>query len=200
MQQSSLIIIFLSLTLASCRDGNRETDKKKLDRGADLASSGKFIEAINLYSVVIRRNPKIQLAYYNRGICYLELQEYSKALFDFESVINLQTVNGMILWKNSDFYNSDEAVGQVPHKDVVFQRAIAKAELDSFASSFADFQNLINANYEEKSNCMLWQGTILGRMGRPSKACEYFEKAKQIAVTEEDLKAATDALTKYCEK
>lgn len=172
--------------------------RDKVDRGVDLANAGQFTEAISLYSAAIRMNPRVQLSYYNRGISYMGLHEYSRAVQDFDSVISLQTVNGGIVWKNPDFDDSDESSGQVAHQDVLYQRAIAKTEIDSFRSAFSDFEYLINSNYPEKVDCIIWQGIILGRMRHNSKACEYFEKAKKSAVSGKDMKAANEVLVKYC--
>lgn len=61
-----------------------------------------------------------------------------------------------------------------------------------------DFQVLIDNNYAEKSNCLLWQGTIYLRNRKTDKACDSFSQAKQIAATNNDRKHANEMITTYC--
>lgn len=198
MKLFSIILFFSAILFMTCQENSKETILNKVNRSVDFVNIGKYSEAIKLSSEIIRQNPKVQLAYYCRGIAFLELGQYSQALRDFDSIVILQTINGGVLWKNPAFDRSDEGATQVPHNDVLYQRAITRAEIDSFHSAFSDFEYLIDANYIEKSNCLLWQGIILGKMGRLTKACEYFEKAKTSAFNDEDLKAASEALNSNC--
>ena len=70
--------------------------------------------------------------------------------------------------------------------------------MDSLQSSLADFQTLVDKGYGEKSNCILWQGTIYVRGGNPKKGCEYFYKAKQFASTVGDKEDADEMIKTYC--
>lgn len=169
-----------------------------IDKGVDSINAGKIDEGIDLYTKAINRNPRIQLAYYNRGNAYQLLKKYPQALTDFNMAIKLMTVNGGIVWKNPDIDQSIEAAGQVPYEDVLYLRAIVKGELDSLNSAFSDFEYLVEKNYTEKSNCLLWQGIIFGEIGNRSKACEYFEKAKLSATNETELKIAQENINNNC--
>jgi tetratricopeptide (TPR) repeat protein len=171
-----------------------------INQGISLAKKKNYKEAIKLYTKVINRNGKIQLAYYDRGFCFIALKNYSLALRDFNKVISLQTYGDYVLTENPNTpFASDEARMQVACNDALYQRAQVKFYMDSLKSSFQDFQMLINDNYEQKSNCIVWQGTIWVRNGDKDKACEYFQKAKATATTGEDKKEADDFIKDYCQ-
>ena len=55
----------------------------------------KFNEAINDYSEIIKLDPKDDIAYYNRGMMYIQAGDKNKAIQDFESAISIDKI-----WKN----------------------------------------------------------------------------------------------------
>lgn len=170
-----------------------------LDKAYNLNKQKKYDNAIDIYNEVINRNSKLQLAYYNRGFAYLQIKKYDKALADFNKVIALQTHGDIIITYNKDMpYADEETRAQVPYDDALYQRAQVKYFMDSLKSSFIDFQTLIDKNYEEKSNCILWQGTIYIRSGKTDKACSYFDNAKQVALTDDDRNEANEMIKTYC--
>ncbi|MFT3705539.1 MAG: tetratricopeptide repeat protein [Agriterribacter sp.] len=188
-------ILALTILIASCK----QTNKQLLDSAYRLSKEKKYDKAIEAYNEVIKSNNKLQIAYYNRGFAYLELKEYSKALFDFNKVMALQTHDDVIITYNKNApFADEETSAQVPYNDALYQRAQVKYLMDSLKSSFIDYQALVDNNYEEKSNCTLWQGTIYLRSGKEEKACEYFEKAKQFALTDFDRKEADEMMKTYC--
>ena len=190
------LITFLGLC-ASCK----ETNEQRLDKRNKLSKEKNYDKAIEVYNTVIKNNSKLQLAYYNRGITYLGLKKYNKALWDFNKVMALQTHGDFIIIDNQDSpFANEEARTQVPYNDALYQRAQVKYFMDSLKSSFMDFQILVDNNYEEKSNCVLWQGALFIRGGKTAKACEYFEKAKQLAVTANDRDEASNMLKTHCKE
>ena len=183
------------LLLTLCKP-KKETVRDLVDKGIDLINEKKFDKAIVLYSKAIKLNPKVQLAIYNRGIAYAEIKEYSKALSDFNNVIELQTTG--VSFIDKDLNPTDEGQGQVSYTDAVYQRAVVKSYMDSLKSSFVDFGIAIENHYADSSNCLLWQGTLLGRGGQAAKACQYFERAKKCAPTLAKRQEAIDMIMKYC--
>ncbi|MFN8291882.1 MAG: tetratricopeptide repeat protein [Chitinophagaceae bacterium] len=170
-----------------------------MDKAYNLSKEKKYDKAIEVYNKVIKNNSKLQLAYYNRGFAYLGTKTYEKALWDFNKVMALQTHGSFIMTYNQDSpFADEEAKAQVPYNDALYQRAQVKYFMDSLKSSFIDFQTLVDNNYEEKSNCILWQGTIYVRIDKKDKGCEYFNKAKQIALTENDRNEAETMMKTYC--
>jgi tetratricopeptide (TPR) repeat protein len=176
----------------------KQTNEDLLDKADKLAKQKKYNEAIETYTEVIKRNSKLQAAYYNRGFTYLKIKKYDEALADFNKVMTLQSHGDFIITYNRDSpFADEEARAQVPYNDALYERAQVKFYMDSLKSSFQDFQTLINSNYE-KSNCMVWQGTIWIKDGKPDRACEYFEKAKQLAQTDYDKQEAEEMIKTYC--
>ena len=191
----SICIVSVAIIAASCKQTNADL----INRGVALAKQKKYKEAINLYTKVINRNDKIQLAYYDRGFSFIAIKNYSLALRDFNKVLSLQTIGDFVYTENPNTsFASDEARMQVPYNDALYQRAQIKFYMDSLRSAFKDFQTLVNSDYQ-KSNCLAWQGTIWIRNGNKDKACEYFERAKQTASSEEDKQDANDFIKTYCQ-
>jgi tetratricopeptide (TPR) repeat protein len=197
MNYKTVLFSFSILLSIGCQERNEEL----LDKALLLSKQKKFNEAISVYTNIIKQNRKLQIAYYNRGFCYIDIKDYPKALADFNTIMNLQTYEGAIISYNPNMPNASEEIrGQISYDDALYLRAQVKFYMDSLKSSFLDFQTLINNNYEEKSNCLGWQGTIWIRDGRKEKACNCFELAKQTARNESDLKEAEEMLKTYCKE
>ena len=175
-----------------------ETNEELLDKAYKLTKEKKYDKAINIYTKVIERNNKLELAYYNRGFAYVAIRNYANALADFNEVINRHKFGDVIFEYNKDFPLADEETrAKVSYYDALYERAQVKFYMDSLRSSFQDFQILINRNYE-KSNCFLWQGTIWINDGQNIKACDYCLKAKQSALEDQDRHDAESMISKYC--
>jgi tetratricopeptide (TPR) repeat protein len=195
----SIKLLFSILTCLVLFPSCEETNEQLLDTAYNLIKEKKYDKAIEVYNKVIKSSNKLQLAYYNRGFAYLATKNYDKALWDFNKVMDLQTHGNFIVTYNQNSPFADEEVkAQVPYNDALYQRAQVKYFMDSLKSSFIDFQTLVDNNYEEKSNCVLWQGTIYVRSGKTDRACEYFDKAKQFALTDNDRNEADKMLKIYC--
>jgi tetratricopeptide (TPR) repeat protein len=192
-----LYFILISFIFSACTPSNEEL----FDKAYKLGKQQKYDEAIKIYTQIISRNNQLQLAYYNRGIDYLSKKSYNQALADFNKVLSLQTVGDFHVTYNENTPVADDvARTQVPYNDALYQRAIVKFYMDSARSSFIDFQTLVDDNDEQKSNCIIWQGTLWVKIGKLEKACEYFHKAKQFANTTDDKQEADEMIKTYCSK
>jgi tetratricopeptide (TPR) repeat protein len=184
------------LVLVSCK----ETKDDMINRAVKLKKEGKCKEAIEINSKLITNNYKLQVPYYNRGLCYLEMKDYPKALADFNKIMSLQTVGNVIIIYNPDVPDaSDEAKYQVPYDDALYARAQVLYGMDSIEHSYRDFDRLVYKSYE-KSNCLLWQGIIWVRSGNNENACVKFNKAKEAATNESDQKEAETFIRDHCNK
>jgi tetratricopeptide (TPR) repeat protein len=191
----TIIFIVLLFLFTSCK----QTNEQLLDKAYSFSKQKKYDEAIKVYTEVIKQNNKLQLAYYNRGFAYLGTKNFKNAYADFNKVMTLQTLKNYAITFNKDIPHADEQTRtQVPYYDALYQRAQVKYLMDSLKSSFIDFQTLIDNNYEEKSNCTLWQGTIYIKNNESEKACEYFDKAKQFALSDIDRNQAGEMIKAYC--
>jgi tetratricopeptide (TPR) repeat protein len=71
------------------------TTGELLNQAANLETKEMYKEAAEVYTKVINRNSRIQLAWFRRGICMAHLNNYSVALHDFNKVITLKTPGGL---------------------------------------------------------------------------------------------------------
>ena len=189
-----LFIAFIFVIAYGCKESNEEL----IDRANDLREKNNRREAIALYTKVIGNNPRIELAYFNRGLTYFDLKEYSNALKDFNKIVTPLTNNGIVLRMNKNSPGASEEVrGQVSYYDALYQRAQVYYYMDSLRNSFLDFGFLIKDFYHE-SNCLNWQGIIWVRNGSKEKACKCFMKAKELALTETDKQDADSYISDYC--
>lgn len=195
-----IILGYLScfILLSSCKKSTAQL----FDEAYSNARKGKYDKAIELYSDLIKRNDKLQSVYYNRGYCYYVKKEYAKALMDFQTLIDLQTLGGgnIIFTLNKDSpFASEEAQYQIPYYDAVYQRAQVYSYLERNDESFKDFKLLTDNNYEEKSNCYLWLGNLVLNKGDTVQACEYFAKSKETANRKDVQEAAEKMIEDCCE-
>jgi tetratricopeptide (TPR) repeat protein len=58
-------------------------------RGRDLLNSGKYRDAVAELTLAIEDDPKMALAYNARGFAYYLLRDYTSALKDFDTAIEL---------------------------------------------------------------------------------------------------------------
>lgn len=72
-----VFLLTFTLLLLSCAPTATEDEEKEGN------------VAIEIFTEAIRLNPEDALAYYNRGIVYMELNEESKATADFEKAISI---------------------------------------------------------------------------------------------------------------
>ncbi len=200
MKYKIIIILFVQFSLfSSCQ----ETNKQLLDRGVSLADRGSYKEAIEKYTKIISNNNNIQLAYYNRGLCYIQTKDYEKALNDFNTILKLKTIGGGNIVFTLNEQNSgliEEADYQVSYDDGIYGRAQVRFYLDSLKTSYEDFQLLIDKNYAEKVFCILFQADIWHETGDDSTACKFVQRARAIAKEQDEISDCEKSLKSYCEK
>jgi len=169
-----------------------------MDKAYRLSSEKKYQEANAAFGEVIKRNPRFQLPYYNRGINFMDQKKYHEALTDFNKIISLHPSGPVQLTLSPEApFASEETRMQVPVFDAIFLRAQVKYHLDSLRSAYIDFQRLIDNNYK-KGNCLAWQGAIWIRHGDYVKGCDCLEKAKLWAGDDEDRADAESLIKTYC--
>jgi tetratricopeptide (TPR) repeat protein len=87
-------LIFPFLMLLSCTTPPQTIIKDSMDQGNLCFENGRYEQAIASYSQVItmlgnKNDPNVATAHYNRGLAYLMIHDYDKAICDFTSVIIL---------------------------------------------------------------------------------------------------------------
>lgn len=88
--------------------------------GSEYTTMGKSNEGIIYLNRAISVAPDYYKAYYNRGLAHMQLQQFEKALSDFNSAIRLH--------KRGDHYKSYVARGNAYYNLKDFSKAIADAE------------------------------------------------------------------------
>jgi tetratricopeptide (TPR) repeat protein len=193
------ILILICFSLVCCKLSNEDL----INKGVRFHNKGNYKKAIELYTKVIKRKHKLQLAYYNRGLSYIETKEYSRSLNDFNTILELKTPGtGQFIWNaNPDSpFADEEARTQVDYYDALYQRAEVKFFMDSLLSSYRDFELLVNNEYKWAVFCILYQADIWHYSGDEEKACEYAHRARKFAITENEIKKVDDAQRSYCLK
>lgn len=186
-------IFFWSLILSS---SCQETTDSLLDKAYKLSKEKKYEEANKLYSKAIDRNHRLEIAFYNRGMNFASLKKYQNALIDFDEIISHYKKGNLVVTFTSGLSEDDGY--KISYNDALYQRAQVLHDIDSLSQSFQDFEFLIANNYE-KSNCLIWQGSLWLKSGSKAKACACFQKAKEFAFTNSDKEEADRALSQYFE-
>ncbi|OSZ80943.1 hypothetical protein CAP36_06815 [Chitinophagaceae bacterium IBVUCB2] len=180
-----LILVFLAFALVCCSP----TTEELYTKAYKLEEEKKYKEAIEVYDRIIKKTGKLQDAWFNKGWCYLQDSNYTKALHFFEIVLKMKGVNSgnsVIIEMNPDLPFASEADRhQISLNEVYYQMAIAKYNLDSLAASYRLFKHCSKQNYNT-GNCYVWQGLIWTRYDSMDRACGFFQQAKMIGEGEAD--------------
>lgn len=190
-----IFTLCFALFISACN----ESISTQINKGYKLQEQGKYKEAIDVYSKVIKKNSKIQEAYYQRGYCFQQIGKFDNALWDYNTVIEMKGGENIrfeyIPNKNLPFVTEDDPDQfTVLFTEVRYQRGITNFSKDSLKSSFEDFKYCINSNYL-KGSSYLWIGTIYNKYNIKEKACEYFYKAKNLNEEQAD-----EFIKTYCPK
>ena len=186
-----MICLFL---LASCK----QTNEQLIQEAVSLANKKNYKEAIDIYTKIITNNNKIELAYFYRGQCYHQMDEYELALKDFNRILSAKPTSGVDITVNPDRpAETEEDRTKVSYHDALFQRAIVSFFMDSVQSSYRDFQTLIDANYK-KVFCIIWQADIWHTTGNDEKACRFLQRARRMATSEDEIKEVEEMTREFC--
>jgi tetratricopeptide (TPR) repeat protein len=195
--KSTLFLVVSLLLFISCQ----RTSKQLLKEAISLSKQKKYDKSVEVYTSLINRDSRFQIAYYNRGIAYMNIKKYSLAYSDFNQVMSMQRKGDYIINSNSNSpFANDYDKAQVFYFDALYQRAQSEFHLDSLKKAYIDFQILIDNEYSEKVNCLLWQGTIFLRAGNVERACTIFYNASNMATDESDKVDIEKMLITYCKK
>jgi len=78
-------IVMQRITAAT--PGIRDSSKEMLLQGNTLFEEGKFAAALAVYQEFVNINPMLYKVRLNVGNCYMELQEYDKAIAEYQNVL-----------------------------------------------------------------------------------------------------------------
>lgn len=80
-------IVMQKITGNSTIPGISDSSKDMLLQGNVLFEEGKFAAALALYQEFVSKNPKLYQVRLNVGNCYMELQEYDKAIVEYQKIL-----------------------------------------------------------------------------------------------------------------
>ena len=167
---------FLLLLIVSCSPSTEDL----YDKAYKLRDEGKNKEAIGVFNRIIKRNSKLQDAFFEKGYCHLQDSNYTEALRFFEFVLKMKGVNennSIIIEMNPEGpFAREEDRHQVPLNNIYYQMAVTKYNMDSLLPSYRLFKYCAQNNFNT-GNCYLWQGLIWIRYDSTERACDYFQKA-----------------------
>jgi len=143
------------------------------NEGMDKANAGKFEQAIKLFSKVIEKEPNhndVYLAYYNRAISKMFLEDYKGAILDFD----------MAVLRNSTYLN------------IFLNRGTAKKRLKDYVGAIADYSFVI-AKDSLRADAFYNRGLVYNLTDKGTEACKDWDKASSLG-----LKEAANAISQYC--
>ncbi len=121
-------------------------------KGMTLVRQGRLLDAVNIYSMAILNDNRFVLAHVNRGLAYAALQDYRKAIVDFDAALNVTPNDATLYVKRATVQsmsgdlqgavNSDsEAIRLDPKNAEAYRnRADAYRQLGDTAHATADSQ------------------------------------------------------------
>jgi len=183
------LLSFLILLSSSCKESTKD-----LFNDAEYYSNRKdYRKAIDVYNEIIKRADTLQLAHFERGLCFQKIGEYNKAIDDYDRVVELHPprIIDFIPNRNSPWIPEKDKYIVDPN-EAIYQRARVKYLMGNLDGSFNDFQICVENNFNQY-NCYLWQGTIQIRSGHKEQGCEFYQKAILFEPIE-----APKLIDKYC--
>jgi tetratricopeptide (TPR) repeat protein len=191
------ILILLTFCLISCQE------KDELEIANQYYKSGDYKKAIEAYNKHLEMKPAHEIAIYNRGRAYEELEQYEKAVDDFLRVIEINPRNiGAYLSYGKHFYREKD------YKNAAFQfekayklntnssqsatllaRAHHKAgEVDNAM----EYYNIAINNDKDNAEAYLYRGALKLHLNQ-SGGCNDIQMAKNIGY-----EGADDLYNQYC--
>lgn len=104
--------IFYTIVIIFCFTGvtfAQSSPDEIYSKGVEYFYRGEFHDAIKYFDDYIRSNPNEYSSFNYRGLCYQALKDYSKALEDFTTVVNLGRTNSEgFINRGNTFYLKDD--------------------------------------------------------------------------------------------
>jgi len=168
------------LFLSSCQ-GEADSKKKEanssqstgvsaeeiaVNEGLDFFMVGKYEDAVEALTEVIRMYPEYYGGYYGRGLAYGRLNQFESAISDYDKALQLNYPNP------SSVYNS---------------RATLHSNLGRYELALRDLNKVIKLNPQgdaNLSNAYYGRGMVYGNMGKYDEAERDFIKAKELGFQE----------------
>lgn len=190
-------LIGLVLVLGSCSHSGS-------NKGDELFSQGKYVEAIAAYDSFLASKPRNVKALYNRGRSYEELGDFSKAEKDFLAALNEDSKNIQLLLSLSNIYQkqknhtsallyADYAV-EVPGAPAMayFMKGRALHQIGNTQEALREYSAAIKMD-KDFGQAYYYRGMLKIATDKKKSGCEDINLAIRLNFT-----AAQEAADKYC--
>ena len=170
------LALFLCPTVASARQIPAASEQ----HGEYLLSRGQYVKAIAVFDEVIRRNPKNNTAYVNRGLAYDDLNQHDKAIADYSAALRLDPKDAQAYANRGGVYNTlkqygkgltdcDKAISLDPKLETAYyNRGIAHRHLKQYEKALADYSEAMRLNPKD-SNPVINRGVVYGDLKQYNK-------------------------------
>jgi tetratricopeptide (TPR) repeat protein len=132
--------------------------RANLWEGFTHAKSGDYLEAVRAYGNAIAASDRYTPAFVNRALAYMQLEEFDKAIADFNEAIRLEPA-------------------QAEH---YYKRGVAYARQGDYEKASASFATAIALN-DKHVDAYRQMASMMQLQGRGELAAEYRQKASQLA-------------------
>jgi Tfp pilus assembly protein PilF len=155
---------------------------------ATVHQVGIWKDSIRLWTHVIEQRPeRIQLAYYYRGLAFLNMGRPGEAIGDFDRAIAMDPnfrdafLNRGTAFENMGRYDRaiedfNAAIAVSPSYETYYNRGIAFEKTGRLDKAIADYHDAI-AMDPSRDEAYLAMGRVQGKTGSFDKAIEYFTRA-----------------------
>jgi len=176
-----LSLFFYSVLLA-------ETEKELFDNGVLSFKQGKYQQAVDEFSKLIKLDPNNADAYKNRGVSRMKQEKFDLAIEDFEKAKQLfPGLKGLhsnlgVAWFYKREYakaiaNYDIEIKMAPDNHVAyFNRALCLAELERNKEALNDLSQTLSLK-PDFYLAICYKADLLAKIGENEKALETYEQA-----------------------
>jgi tetratricopeptide (TPR) repeat protein len=186
--------------------GYMDEEIGKLFRQATSAyGQGDYQTGIQLFEQIIEKAPTDTRAYYNLGIGYFKVDNFSASIKAFTDAININPrdslsiqYRGKVYYILEDFQSClrdyERVVEMKPNDPIAYyNRGLARARLNDYSGAIDDFDRVLELNPENKE-AYYNRGLANFYIGRLHDACYDWRKAHSMGHYEAD-----KAIKAYCE-
>ncbi len=149
----SIFIIFLSILSFSSFSQNTQG---LFDKAYTKQKNNDYKGAIKDYEKVIKADPTIKQAYYNRGTCYLGIKDFKSAILDFNKTIEMDPT----------------------YKEAYYNRAVANVSQEKFKEAIPDLDKILELD-PKFPNTLTLRGQLKAQTGDLEGGCNDFNQAKE---------------------
>jgi tetratricopeptide (TPR) repeat protein len=185
------IIFAFFICLFSCQP----SESVLLEQGNNLFEKGEYQKAIKLYTDIIDKNIGNELAIYNRGLAYYQLDSNIAALQDFNTILERKATGTQIEF-NPTYASGNDRL-KVSYLQALYQRGLVWENMDSLRKAFVDYKTCLDSETErmQKAKLCIRIGDIYQRASNmKEKGCEYYRQALLLGHEEANARLET-----YCQ-